>query len=322
MRERDIIANYFVKLAAGEPGAFALTDDAASLHVPTGKQLIVTTDSVIEGVHVLPHASAAHCAQKLMRRNLSDLAAMGAAPWRYVLNLRAPRETDAAWFASFAATLDEEQAQFGLTLAGGDTSLGGDHVHLTLTALGLCDGAPLTRRGAQPGDLIFVSGTIGDAALGLTMLQDDAHATGPWVERYHRPQPRLALGQALRGNASAALDCSDGLWLDLARLCEASGVGAQVMLEDVPVSPTTRQLLDAALDADSRSALWHMLVTGGDDYELIFTAPASAQQALQEMARFLHVPITAIGTITEDPALRYTDARGTHAFSLQQGWEY
>jgi thiamine-monophosphate kinase len=322
MRERDIIANYFVPLASAEPGAFALRDDAAVLDVPSGQQLVITTDSVIEGVHVLPHASPQQFAQKLMRRNLSDLAAMGAAPWRYTLNLRVPRETPDAWFAAFAQTLNDEQQQFGLVLAGGDTTLGGDHVHLTLTAMGLVDGPALTRRGAREGDIIFVSGTIGDAALGLTMLQDDAHADGPWVERYHRPQPRLALGKALRSKATSALDCSDGLWLDLQRLCDASGVGALVELEQVPLSAATRQLLDAAPDADSRSALWQMLVTGGDDYELIFTAPASMAQELQEMARFTGTSITAIGTVTEAPTLHYRDARGTHAFSLQSGWEY
>lgn len=322
MRERDIIANYFVPLASGEPGAFALRDDAAVLDIPNGQQLVLTTDSVIEGVHVLPHASPQQFVQKLIRRNLSDLAAMGATPWRYLLNLRAPRETADGWFAAFAQTLKAEQQQFGMVLAGGDTTLGGTHVHLTLTALGLTDGPALTRRGARAGDTIFVSGTIGDAALGLTMLQDDADANGPWVERYHRPQPRLALGKALRGNATSAMDCSDGLWLDLQRLCDASGVGARVELEKVPISDATRQLLDAAPDADSRSALWHMLVTGGDDYELIFTAPAAQAQALQEMARFTGTPITAIGQITEELHLRYCDARGEHAFSMQSGWEY
>ena len=321
MQEHAIIATHFAPLCADEPGSFNLTDDAAVLAMPEGKRLVVTTDSVIEGVHMLPAATEAQYASKLMRRNLSDLAAMGAAPWRYFLNLRVPRETGTEWFASFAATLHQEQERFGLVLAGGDTTLGGDIIHLSATVLGLVGKAPLTRSGACAGDGLYVTGSIGDAALGLAMLQADAAADGHWIDRYHLPQPRLQVGQALCGVASAALDCSDGLLKDAARLAMASGVGLELDATAIPVSDATRSLLEAAPDYASRSAIRQIILTGGDDYELIFTAPPSAETALAEMARFLRVPITPIGTVT-DAGLEYRDEAGQHRFGLDSGWEY
>lgn len=323
MREREIIATYFAPLSTGEPGSFSLIDDAAVLAVPKNRQLVITTDSVIEAVHVLPDATPEQYAMKLMRRNLSDLAAMGATPWRYLINLRAPRGTERDWFVRFSQALAREQERFDLVLVGGDTTIGGDVIHLTLTALGLVEGSPLTRSGAKPGDTLYVSGTIGDAALGLAMLQADNTVKGPWVERYHTPLPRLTLGNALRGIGSAALDCSDGLLKDTASLCEASGVGVELTMASIPVSEQTRQLLDAAPTSEARSAIWQTLLTGGDDYELIFAAPASAETGLQEMARFLNLPLTAIGTLTEDRNLGYRDETGALiAFGRDAGFEY
>ena len=323
MREREIIATYFAPLSSGEPGSFSLVDDAAILTAPTNKQLVITTDSVIEAVHVLPDATPEQYAMKLMRRNLSDLAAMGATPWRYLLNVRVPRGTERDWFVRFTQALAREQERFGLVLVGGDTTIGGDAIHLTLTALGLVESAPLTRSGAKAGDTLYVSGTIGDAALGLAMLQADHTAKGPWIERYHTPQPRLALGNALRGIATAALDCSDGLLKDTASLCEASNVGVELAMVSIPVSQQTRQLLDAAPGLEARSAIWQTLLTGGDDYELIFTAPASAATGLQEMARFLNLPLTAIGTITTEKNVHYRDESGALiTFGRDAGFEY
>lgn len=322
MRERDIIATYFAPLTTGEPGSFSLTDDAAVLGVPKGQKIVVTTDSVIEAVHVLPDATPEQYAVKLLRRNLSDLAAMGATPWRYMLNLRIPRGIEASWLERFATSLKREQQHFKLVLAGGDTTIGGDTIHLTVTMLGLVDKDVLTRRGAQVDDHVYVSGAIGDAALGLAMLQADSAADGIWVERYHTPQPRLTLGHALRGIATAALDVSDGLLKDLSNLCTTSHVGCEIALASIPVSDDTRNLLDAAPNPEARSTIWQMIATGGDDYELVFTAPASAHTQLQEMARFLAVPLTKIGVITADRTLRYTDEAGQHLFGNESGFEY
>jgi thiamine-monophosphate kinase len=320
MREGDIIA-LFAPLAAEETGAFGLRDDAACLHPPADQQLVITTDSVIEGVHVLAGATPQQCAAKLLRRNLSDLAAMGATPWRYTLNLHAPRELDDDWFVQFAQALQREQAQFAITLAGGDTTRGGERVHLTLTALGLVAGAPLTRSGARAGDTLYASGTIGDAALGLAMLQADAVALGPWVERYHYPRPRIALGKALHGIATAALDCSDGLLKDVARLCAASGMGVELQRDAVPLSTDSAALIANAPGTEARDAIWQMILGGGDDYELLFTAPPSAAGDLQNIARFLQLPLTPIGTVSAQAGCYYRSESGLHAFG-HEGWEH
>lgn len=323
MKEREIIAQFFAPLAQGEPGSFSLTDDAALLAVPDHHQLVVTTDSVIEAVHVLPDATPEQYAMKLVRRNLSDLAAMGATPWRYLLNVRIPRGTERDWFVRFSQALLREQERFGMVLVGGDTTIGGDVVHLTLTAFGLVERDALTRSGANAGDAVYASGTIGDAALGLAMLQADSGTKGHWVERYHAPLPRLTLGNALRGIATAAIDCSDGLLKDTARLAEASKLGVELNLAHVPVSEPTRQLLDAAPNHEARSAIWQTILHGGDDYELIFTAPASAQTSLQEMARFLALPLTAIGTVKAEGAMGYRDESGALIrFGVDAGFEY
>lgn len=322
MHEREIIATYFAPLTAGEAGSFSLTDDAAVLAVPKGHKLVLTTDSVIEAVHVLPDATPEQYATKLMRRNLSDLAAMGATPWRYLLNVRVPRGIGSSWFERFAATLKREQEHFKCVLAGGDTTIGGDVIHLTLTMVGLVEKDALLRSGANDGDDVYASGCIGDAALGLTMLQADSRADGAWVARYHTPQPRVALGHALRGVATAAIDVSDGLLKDLSSLCAASHVGCALALNSLPVSDDTQRLLDAAPNDEARSTIWHMIATGGDDYELVFTAPPTARTTLQEMARFLAVPLTRIGTITAERTLRYTDAAGKHVFGEESGFEY
>lgn len=321
MREGDIIA-LFAALAEAEPGSFGLTDDTAVLTPPPNHHLVVTTDSVIESVHVLPDATPEQYAAKLLRRNLSDLAAMGAMPWRYLLNLTAPREVEEGWFRDFAVALQREQAQFGLVLVGGDTTRVGERLHCMVTMLGVIEGAPLTRHGARAGDDVWVSGTIGDAALGLAMLQADRAAHGLWVDRYHMPQPRLALGKALCGIASAALDCSDGLLKDLARLCDASGVGVELQRDATPLSPDTRALFDNAPNDEAREALWQTVLTGGDDYELIFTALPEASGDLTGLAKFLKLPLTRIGTLTEARDLYYRDHAGLHRFGADTGWEY
>ncbi len=322
MRQREIIATYFAPLSSGEPGSFSLTDDAAVLTPPKGHKLVLTTDSVIEAVHVLADATPEQYGTKLMRRNLSDLAAMGATPWRYLLNVRVPRGIEPSWFERFAHTLHTEQEQFKLVLAGGDTTIGGDVIHLTITMLGLVQADALTRSGAKTGDAVYVSGCIGDATLGLAMLQADSSAEGAWVARYHTPQPRIALGHALRGIATAAMDISDGLLKDLSNLCTASNVGCALALTSIPVSEDTQRLLDAAPNAEARSTIWHMIATGGDDYELVFTAPESAHTQLMEMARFLGVPLTRIGSITSERSLHYTDEAGEHIFGEESGFEY
>jgi thiamine-monophosphate kinase len=301
MAERDRIARHFAPLTKNEPGSFHLTDDAAVLNLPTGRQLVVTTDSVIEGIHVLPGASAAQIAQKLVRRNLSDLAAMGAAPWRYFLNLHTPAAKDDDWFAEFAAMLRREQEQFAMALAGGDSTSGGNTVHATLTCLGLVE-TPLLRSTAQAGDDVYVSGTIGDAALGLYLLKQGVTAT-ELAARYHCPEPRLALGQKLHGVASAAIDISDGLLGDAQQLAQASGKALALERAAIPLSQAVRTML--ARD----EKLWAAILTGGDDYELLFTAPASKRTTLPK-------GVTRIGLVTEGTGVTLDGQ------PVQGGWEH
>jgi thiamine-monophosphate kinase len=269
MHEHARIAAFFAPLSKGEAGAFHLTDDAAVLTPPSGMQLVVTTDSVIEGIH-LPHgATADQYAHKLIRRNLSDLAAMGATPWRYVLNTHLPGSMSDAWLKHFCDALAALQQEFGMVLVGGD-STSGDTLHLTATLFGLVN-TPLTRAGAKPGDGIYVTGRIGDAAMALQNLKT---ANGALLARYYRPEPRLSVGQHLHGIATACIDISDGLVQDLNHLCAASKVGATIDVEAIPFSPQGDIVT---------------MLTGGDDYELLFTAP--------QPPAGLDIPITRIGTI-------------------------
>jgi thiamine-monophosphate kinase len=316
MRERERIARFFAPLTDGEPGSYHLTDDAALLEPPAGKKLVITTDSVIEGIHVLPGATPEQYAVKLMRRNLSDLAAMGATPWRYTLNLHTPPNLPDTWFAEFAATLAEEQQQFGLVLIGGDSTSGPAPIHTTLTCFGVIDGHPLRRRGAHAGDDIYVSGTIGDAALGLLLLQQKSTAMSPLIERYHQPQPRLSLGQALRAHASAAIDISDGLLTDLAHLIDASHVGAAIYRERIPLSPAAQQMLQ------HNSTAWDAILNGGDDYELCFTAPPTARTFLHTFAGTLSLPLTRIGSVSPAAGLTLYDHERTALPLSPNGWEH
>ena len=266
--EFEFIARRLRPLAT-TPGALALTDDAALLDPAAGRQLVLTKDAMVAGVHFLPDDPPGQIAQKLLRVNLSDLAAMGAAPLGYLLALARPKEISDAWLDEFCAGLAADNAAFGIALLGGDTVSTPGPLTLSLTAIGeVPTGSALLRSGAGPGDDVWVSGTLGDAALGLKVLQGALDVTEPartfLIERYRLPQPRLALGQALRGIASAAIDVSDGLVADLGHILETSGVGAALHADALPLSEAARDL-PGARDA---------ALAGGDDYELLFTAPS------------------------------------------------
>jgi len=314
MAERARIARFFAPLSHDEPGSFALTDDAALLTPPLNHHIIVTTDSVITGIHVLPNASATQLAEKLVRRNLSDLAAMGARPWRYFLNLHTPDNLDDAWFAEFSATLANEQQRFGMVLAGGDSTSGGERVHATITCIGLLRNAPMRRSTAALGDDLYVSGTIGDAALGLCVLQHrlamDSASAAHVTHRYHAPEPRLELGEQLHTLASAAMDISDGLLADAAQVAQASGVQLHIDRDAVPLSDAARSVV--AQDA----ALWHTVMSGGDDYELLFTAPAAQRDAIAALGSALALPLTRIGVVVAGSGVTVDGQLA------QGGWEH
>ncbi len=256
--EFDRIARHFRPLAG--PGSLGLTDDAAVFAPPPGRELVMTLDTMVETVHFLPGTAPGLVARKLLRVNLSDLAAMGATPLGYLLATSVPRDFGDDWYAGFAAGLALDQAEFAITLLGGDTTQTPGPLSLTLTAVGhLAPGAAILRSGARPGDGLWVTGTIGDGALGLHAARGELADPDGWLRgRYDLPTPRLGL--PLAGWAHAAADVSDGLFQDLGHICRASGVSAVVETARIPLSPQA-----AATGERWRETAW----IGGDDYELL-----------------------------------------------------
>jgi thiamine-monophosphate kinase len=310
--EDSLIARYFGPLAT-DPGAFGLSDDAAIL-TSSADDLVVTTDAIVEGVHFLPDDPPDTIARKALRVNLSDLAAKGAVPAGFVLTL-ALRAADDAWLAPFARALGEDAATFGCPLIGGDTVSTPGPLMISVTAFGRTSPGRMVRRaGAEPGDLVVVTGTIGDAALGLDILTGGAVATALagnaaardlLVQRYREPQPRVAVATAVRAHASAAMDVSDGLAGDLAKLCAVSGVSARIAAGTLPLSAPARQLVDAGVIGIER------LVAGGDDYEILCTIPGHRYQAFAREAQLAGVAVTQIGVIVAGAGVpAFADADG------------
>jgi thiamine-monophosphate kinase len=294
--EFELIARYFSGSHSRSDVLAGVGDDAALLAVPADEALVAATDTLVEGRHFLRDAPPESVGHQALAVNLSDLAAMGARPAWALLALSLP-QSDPVWLEGFARGFYALAQRCGVALVGGDTVRGPRVV--TVHALGFVPvPAALRRRGARPGDGLYVSGTLGDAAAGLAQLSSgDASAARPLlVQRYRYAEPRVALGVALRGIASAAIDVSDGLLGDLDKLCVASEVAAVVHLERVPLSADLRASFDA--EAAERLALG-----GGDDYELLFTVPPAAEPGLD--ARLAAVgDITRIGEIVAGRGIR------------------
>jgi thiamine-monophosphate kinase len=310
--EDSLIARYFKPLAT-DPGAFGLVDDAAILK-SSGDDLVVTTDAIVEGVHFLSDDPAETVARKALRVNLSDLAAKGATPAGFVLTL-ALRAADDAWLGPFARGLGGDAVLFGCPLLGGDTVSTPGPLMISVTAFGrVPTGKMIHRSGAKPGDRVVVTGTIGDAALGLDILRGgaaaaalagDAAACEMLVGRYRVPQPRNALAKAVRDHASAAMDVSDGLAGDLAKLCSASGVSAAIDAQSVPLSAPAATLL-------GRGAVGiETMVSGGDDYEILCAIPENRFEAFAQAAGLAGVAVSSIGTVIAGSSVpRFLDAAG------------
>jgi thiamine-monophosphate kinase len=316
--EFEFIARRLRPLAAGTPGALRLLDDAALLDPPGGAQLVLTKDAMVAGVHFLADDPAAQIGQKLLRVNLSDLAAMGAEPIGYLLSIARQRETSDAWLEGFCRGLAEDQAEIGIALLGGDTVSTPGPLTLSITAIGQVPrDQALLRSAAEEDDDLYVSGTLGDGALGLKVLQGElsanAAATVFLADRYRRPQPRLALGRSLRGVAHAAIDISDGLLADLGHILEASDLGAEVRADRLPLSSAAGEFPDAALDA---------ALAGGDDYELLFTAAPDKHAQIEQISRELELPLTRIGRLDVLPGLRVLDAHGQPIHPERTGWTH
>jgi thiamine-monophosphate kinase len=310
--EDSLIARYFRPLAT-DPGAFGLTDDAAVLKA-LGEDIVVTTDAIVEGVHFLSDDPPHTVAKKALRVNLSDLAAKGATPAGFVLTL-ALRGVDETWLAAFARGLEEDAGAFNCPLLGGDTVSTPGPLMVSITAFGRVPQDRMVHRsGAKPGDHILVTGTIGDAALGLDILRNgkaavalasDAASREMLIGRYRVPQPRSALALAIRAHAHAAMDVSDGLAGDLAKLCAASGMSAVIDLPAIPLSKATSAVLaGGAVSMDA-------IVSGGDDYEILCAVPQGAFGEFMQATGEVGVAASPIGTImagTSSP--KFLDAEG------------
>ena len=296
--EFALIDRYFRPLAT-DPGAFGLSDDAALYTPREDEDLVLKTDLIAAGVHFFADDPPGSIAQKALRVNLSDLAAKGASPVGYLLSIALPQDWTDAWIGSFTRGLKADQERYGITLLGGDTNRASGGLTVSVAALGrVPKGEMVLRSGATPGDVIFVSGTIGDAALGVRVRYGtiDPKPAGRGVkhllDRYLHPQPKMALAPLLRLHATSAMDISDGLVGDFTHICDASGVGGDIDALAVPLSKAARALVEA-----DPSALKTVL-TGGDDYEVLATVPEAVAAAFAADANAVGVPVTAIGRVT------------------------
>lgn len=315
MDEFETIARLFVPLTRGEPGALGLGDDAAILTPRPGRDLVLTKDAIVAGVHFFPDDPADAIGAKLMRVNLSDLAAKGALPRAFLLAAALPPGLGAAWLRDFAAGIGRDLEDFGGALVGGDTVSTSGPAVFSLTAIGeVPSGTMIRRAGARAGDLVCVSGTIGDAALYVAHRLEGAPIAGldQLEDRYRLPRPRLGLGAALRGIAHAGCDVSDGLVADLGHICEQSGLGAVIEAARVPLSPAARASLAA------NPTLIETVLTGGDDYELVFALPAGTD--VDSLGG--DVPVTVIGRFEQGQGVRVIDTAGSVMTLGRTGWRH
>lgn len=307
--EDRLIARFFKPLATS-PGALGLSDDAAFLKPPIGCDLVLTTDALVGGVHFFNDDAARAVAQKSLRVNLSDLAAKGAKPLGFLLSLALPEDADENWLASFAAGLKSDVEEFACPLFGGDTVRTAGPLTISVAMFGsVPEGKMVRRAGAKPGDLVMVTGTIGDAALGVRLRNG---AGNNWaltatqrdhlLARYLLPQPRGALADAVRECASAAMDVSDGLAGDFGKLAHVSGVAAQITATQVPLSDAAK----AVLKADP--ALIETILAGGDDYEIVCTVNPGKADALRAAAMGAGLALTEIGAATAGEGVRFIAA--------------
>lgn len=325
--EIEIIERFFAPLCRAAPEAFELKDDAAVLPLPPGADLVVTSDVVVSGVHFFPDDAPDDIARKALGVNLSDLAAKGAEPLAYNLNIALPGAPQESWLACFSAGLEQQQRAHGVTLIGGDTTASPDALMIAITAFGVVPAGGMVRRaGARPGDSVYVSGTIGDAYLGLKIRRGDVDVED-WdlsssereqlLSRYLRPEPRLGLRGALRAFASAAMDVSDGLMLDFSRLCQASRVSGVIWENMTPLSAPAQKL------SMRHSKLLPKLHAGGDDYEILCSVRSGGEAAFEDVALQAGVSVTKIGEIVSwGEGATFICSDGVSAALKPRGYEH
>ncbi len=298
--EFELIARYFAPLARSFEGAGGLRSDNALLPADPQHDLVVKTDTVVAGVHFLADERPERLAAKALRVCLSDLAAGGATPFVYQLSLALPAAWRESWVAGFARGLAADQRRYGIVLCGGDTVVTPGPLTVTVTAIGkVAKGRGRTRAGARVGHELWVSGTVGDGALGLLAARGELGGLSradraTLEERYRLPLPRTTLGRRLADIASATADISDGLLADAGHIAVASGVGLEIDRESIPISPAARRALELV------PSLWSSVVAGGDDYELLMAVPQEKVNALRTAARAARVPVRRVGRFTRD----------------------
>lgn len=322
--EFDLIARYFAPLARDAAGTYELKNDAALLPDLPGRSLVVTADSLASGVHFRAEDPPELVAKKCLRVNLSDLAAMGAKPLGYLLALALPKDIGEDWVRRFSEGLAADQELYGVALYGGDTVATQGPLLITVTAFGeVPQGRALGRGSARAGDLLYVSGTLGDAALGLKVfdgaLPDLAPAAAAHLrERYQLPRPRTGLGERLLADelARAAMDVSDGLVADLGHICAASGLGAEVMAANLPLSSAAASVLEIQPECGSA------ILGGGDDYELLFSLAPERATEIAALAEELELSLTCIGKMTEGGGVTVLAPDGSVVEVTQTGWNH
>lgn len=329
--EFDLIAKYFAPLATDCAGALSLLDDGAVLDIPDDESIVVTTDCLVEGVHFLPTISPGHVATRALGVNLSDLAAMGAAPRWIFLSLQLSQKQDEQWVSDFSHSLGKMMGSFGVFLAGGDTVSTPGPLAITITAIGsIKKGTALKRSGANVGDEVWVSGTIGDADIGLELLKknktdiksNDIESINFLINRHLCPEPRVELGKILNQNnlATACIDISDGMLADLGHICSASNVSAIINIDNIPLSDAAKKLF-----AYDISNVRKKSIGGGDDYELLFCVKPENSGKISSLNNI--IPVCKIGTICKASNDKHSPVRvlahdGKDVSIEHRGWDH
>ncbi|MDB1135636.1 thiamine-phosphate kinase [Candidatus Anaplasma sp. TIGMIC] len=313
MNEFEFLSKYIRPIL--QSGVDSENDDAAHVYFPKS-YLIATKDVLVEGVHFMKSAKPTLLAKKALRVSLSDIAAMGAIPHSYLLGISLPKGITEEWCEEFSCGLKEDNDNFDIKLVGGDTTSNtSDIIVISITALGVPGKSILSRSNAKVGDSLYVSGTIGDAALGLLSYQQLISGEYPYLKyRYDLPIPRVGLGRLLCGVASSCIDISDGLLQDVERVCKLSGVGANIYARAIPLSE------EAQIITSINKNMFEHAITGGDDYELAFTVPEENIQTLLGIERSTNVKISKIGTITPEKKVRIYTQDGAEIHVSKKGY--
>ncbi len=321
MDEFEMIETYFAPLTMGQAGSAGLKDDAAVISVPDGYELVVTSDTVNEGIHFLIGESPANIARKALRSNLSDLAAMGAKPLCYQLNIAFPEQPTGAWLSGFCKSLHGDNEKYGIYCSGGDTtSIQSSGVSISITAMGIVPkGRAVRRGGAKAGDHIVITGPVGDAVLGLKALQEglseDLYQNA--INRYRVPQPRTGLVATLQGHVNAAADISDGLIADCLHIARASNLGLEIDINAITFSKDVQAAIEES-DISHEKA-----IQSGDDYELILAvSPTELDFVIDELKNNNLNPLV-IGEFKGDTLeLSILNSKSLRIHDLNQGWKH